>query len=924
MTRRRCQHHLPHLPLAFALLLAAAPCFAEHVGHANDGTLITPVNQIVTPAGTLIELPGTRPQTLALSPDGKILAVAGLATELTILDPATGKILQHVPFPADKNTAQAAVSEQILNPKSRGVMSVNGLVFSPDGTRVYLSSASGEIKIFSIAPGGAVAPLRSIWLPFARAPERKEEIPAGIAVSRDGKKLYVALNLSNRLAEIDIASNKVLRAWDTGVAPFDVVIAKNKIYVSNWGGPRPDAVDSGLRTPDSGAAADATDADGAPAPPAFSTGPAGRGMTVRVDARGIASEGSITIIDPAQTSPGAAQKEIPVGRHASALALSPDQRWLVAAATGDDTLHVIDTRTGEPVEKICARPSPSDLFGAQPCALAFAPDGKTLYSANGTQNAIAVFHFDPADKESAFLGLIPAGWFPAAIAFDARRNQLCVANIKDIAARPEKAGQGAQGAGYNSKQYCGTLSLIPVPPAQKDLDAHTQRALANLRHVLLAQAALPPRPGVAPVPVPKRVGEPSVFKHVIYIIKENRTYDQVLGDIETGNGAPALCIYGENVTPNQHKLARDFVLLDNTYCASTLSADGHPWADSAMATDYIERQLAAAWPRSYPAGGSGTTGKDALAWSPAGFIWDNALAHGKTVVNFGEYCTKLPPRWKDPARKTKIGFHENYANYISDANAIIYGCEPDIEPMRPICDLGYMAWDLTLPDVVRASYFIQALRKYELNDDLPALVILWLPNDHTSGAKIGAPAPDAMVADNDLAMGKIIEALSHTKYWKDTCVLAIEDDSQNGWDHVSGYRTTAYVVSAYTQRYQTISTQYNQTSLLRTIELILGLPPMNQMDATATPMTDCFTDTPNFAPFTAVPNRVPLDKTNPSARKKIADAQLRKDAATSEKLPLDKADQCDEDALNRILWRAANGVASAYPEWAVKPAPDND
>ena len=915
---------LPAAIVAAAFCLALAPTLAvaqgdfastaAPVGHAADGALITPVNQIVTPAGKVIELPGTRPQSLALSPNGKILVVAGLASKLTVLDPATGETLQSVRFP-DSNrdtSAQAAVSKEILNPNKRPSMSMAGLAFSPDGSRIYLSSVFGDIKVFAVTPAGKVTPSRSFALPPAGAPERNEEIPAGIAVSPDGKKLYIACNLSNRLAELDADTGNVLRLWDTGVAPCDVAIVKNKLYVSNWGGRRPDA--------------------GATLTSANPMGPAGRGMTVRVDDRGIASEGSLTLIDLVQPAdkPATATKEILLGRHATALALSPDARWLVAAATADDTLYVIDTRTDEIAEKICARPNPGDLFGAQPVALAFAPNGKTLYAANGTQNAIAAFHFDPADKESAFLGLIPAGWFPNGVAYDAKRNQLCVSNMKDLVAEPEKSGdqadaQNPAATGFKTKQFAGTLQLIPVPATATaaDLAAHTTRALANLRHPLLAQAALPPRPDRAPAPVPERVGEPSVFKHVIYIIKENRTYDQVLGDITTGNGAPALCIYGENVTPNQHKLVREFVLLDNTYCSGAMSADGHNWSDSAIATDYVERQGAASWPRSYPSGG-GPGNQDALAYSPTGFIWDNALAHGKTVGVFGEFCSTLPRRWKDPARKDKIGFRENYDNYLTGADAIVYGCEPDIEPMRPICDLTYVSWDLKVPDQIRATHFIKALKNYEQNDNLPALVILWLPNDHTSGAAPGQPEPASMVADNDLAMGRVIEALSRTKYWRDTCVLAIEDDSQNGWDHVSGYRTTAYVVSAYTKRGATVSTQYNQTSLLRTLSLILGLPPMNQMDATATPMFNCFTATPDFTPFTAVPNKIPLDKMNPANPKKISNKQQRADATASAKLPLDKPDLCDEDTLNRILWRASKGVAAAYPEWAVKPAPDDD
>jgi hypothetical protein len=240
---------------------------------------------------------------------------------------------------------------------------------------------------------------------------------------------------------------------------------------------------------------------------------------------------------------------------------------------------------------------------------------------------------------------------------------------------------------------------------------------------------------------------------------------------------------------------------------------------------------------------------------------------------------------------------------------------------------GYIAtntigWDLNVPDAFRAGQFIRELEKFEQAGEFPNLVILWLPNDHTNGAKPGSPTPEAMAADNDLAMGKVFQAVSHSKFWKDACIFAVEDDPQAGWDHVSGYRTTAYLASPYSRHGRVVSTQYNQTSILRTIELMLGLPPMNQMDATATPMFDCFTDRPDFAPFDAVPNNIPLDRMNPEP-KKISDRQLRKDACVSARLPLDKPDQCPDDVLNHILWRATKGTRAPYPDWAVK-AEDGD
>jgi DNA-binding beta-propeller fold protein YncE len=854
------------------------------VGHVAGG-LITPANQLVTPAGILVELPGMRPQALALSPDGKILVTAGLTHELVVLDPATGKNLQHVAFPSDKAQEKAAISAEILSPDGNAQLSFTGLAFSPDGSRIYLSNVNGDIKVFSVGRDRIISPLFSIALPLAKVPDRDEEIPTGIAVSADGKKIYAALNLSNRLAELDAATGKVLRQWDVGVAPFDVVLCKNKIHVSNWGGRRPDA--------------------------GSTTGPAGQGTLVRVDARSIASEGSVTVIDLAQPTNAATQKQIVTGPHACALALSPNGRWLVVASAGSDLLGVIDTRNDEIVETICARQNPGDLFGAQPDALAFDKSGKKLFVCNGTQNAVAVFQFNPG--KSKLLGLIPVGWFPGAIAFDAKRDQICVANLKDIATKTQKAKLGASGFGFATHQYAGTLSLIPVP-SKKELAVFTQTALADLRYPLLAQAKLPPRRDRAPVPVPERVGEPSVFNHVIYIIKENRTYDQVLGDVKAGNGAADLCNFGERVTPNQHQLVHDFVLLDNTYCSGILSADGHNWTDSGIVTDYVEREFAG-WPRSYPCGGEGLSGRDALAYSPAGFIWDDALAHGKTVINFGEFTSAHKKHWKDPARKEKIGFAETWKDFTTGANEIEYGCDPDIEALRPFMVTNFVGWDLDVPDVWRAAFFSQALKQFESADNLPNLILLYLPNDHTSGTAAGKPTPAAHVADNDLAVGRVVEALSHSKFWPDTCVFAVEDDPQNGWDHVSGYRTTAYVVSAYTKRNTVVSTQYNQTSLLRTMELMLGLPPMNQFDATATPMFDCFTNKPDFTAFDAVTNNVPLDELNP-ALKKISNAQLRQDAYVSARLPLDQPDQCPEDVLNRILWRAT--MSTPYPEWAVK------
>ncbi len=864
----------------------------ETVGVKGANRTVVPVNQVITPAGVQVPLPGLRPQALVLSPDGKTLAVSGKTHELVILDPASGSVRQRVPLPAEAKSAPSpeTTSDAILAPDERGQLSYTGLIFSPDGSRVYMSNVDGSVKVFSVEANGKVSPSHTIPLPAADAPKRDEEIPAGLAQTRDGRRLFVCCNLSNHLLEIDTATGAVLRTFDVGVAPFDVVLARGKAYVSNWGGRRP-----------------------GPGDPA---GPAGRGTVVRVDpVRFIASEGSVSVIDLAS---GQVTSEILTGLHASALALAPDGNYLVCANAASDNLSVIDTKNDTVVETIWAKNGPADLFGASPNALAFSPDGDTLYVANGTQNAIAVIDFAPRGRRSRLTGLIPVGWFPGALAYDDGRKTLCVANIKGHAV--EAVTYGMTGApGFNSHQYHGSVSLVPLP-GKKELAGMTSVVYDNYRRERIARALLEPRPGQPARPVPERVGEPSVFKHVVYIIKENRTYDQVLGDVAAGNGDPKLTIFGEKVTPNQHKLVREFVLLDNTYCSGILSADGHQWSTTAFGTDYLERSFAG-WPRSYP-DGMGDNEVDALAYSPSGFIWDNALKHGVSLWNFGEFTTHTC-RWQDPSRQGQPEWFEFWDEYLHGRGEVVIESRPSIESLRPYSPTDTLGWNLDVPDVWRARYIANQLAAWEKEGRLPGLILICLPCDHTSGASEGSPTPEACAADNDLAFGRIVEAFSHSSFWKETVIFGIEDDPQNGWDHVSGYRTTAYCASPYTKRGAVVSTQYNTTSLLRTIEQILGLPPMNQFDATATPMFDCFTETPDFTPFETVPNNIPLDTMNPP-RAKIRDRLLRRHAAQSARLNFRQVDACPEDILNRILWHAVKGSTAPYPEWAVTLVEDAD
>jgi DNA-binding beta-propeller fold protein YncE len=869
----------------------ASPQDKETVGAKPKARTVTPVNQVVTPVGLHLTLPGMRPQALALSPDGKILAVAGKTHSLLVVDAATARIIQQVVLPAEaqKEPNPEVVSPMILDPDEEGQLSYTGLIFAPDGRRIYMSNVDGSVKVFSVDPDGTVEPSHTVPLPPANAPRRPEEIPAGLALSDDGRRLYVCGNLSNTLLEIDVATGRTLRTFDVGVAPFDVALARGKAYVSNWGGRRPR--------------------------PGDLAGPAGRGTEVRVDpVRFVASEGSVSVIDLAA---GAVKAEILVHLHASALALSPNKRYVVCANAASDNLSVIDTAMDAVVETIWAKASPADLFGATPNALVFAPDGKTLYVANGTQNAVAAIGFDPAKRKSRLKGLIPAGWFPGALAFNAAWNTLAVANIKGHAI--ETTPYEPTGApGYNSHQYMGSLTIVPAP-RQKELWDMTDIVYANYRRERIAEALLKPRPDRLPRPVPERIGEPSLFKHIVYVIKENRTYDQVLGDIEAGNGDPALCIFGEKVTPNQHKLVREFVLLDNTYCSGILSADGHQWSTSAFGTDYLERSFAG-WPRSYP-DGMGPDEIDALAYAPTGFIWDNAVKHGVPLWNFGEF-TMHTCGWADPKREGDPQWADYYDEFRHGRGLVRIGSVPAIPGLEPFSPKDTVGWNMAVPDVWRARYIADQVARWEKEGRLPQLILVCLPDDHTSGTSEGSPTPEACVADNDLAFGRIVEAFSHSSFWKETVIFGIEDDPQNGWDHVSGYRTTAYVASPYTKRGAVVSTPYNTTSILRTIEQILGLPPMNQFDATATPMFDCFTITPDFRPFEAAPNSIWLDTMNPP-KEKIADPLLRKHAIQSGKLNFRRIDACPEDTLNRILWHAVKGSAAPYPAWAVTLADED-
>ncbi len=861
---------------------------AGRVGPLADGRVIVPTNQVLSPAGWQVVFAG-RPTDLALSPDGRHLA-ALCHKQIVVIDIELRQVVQELSYAT-----------------SHGGGSFNGISYTPDGKHLYASCIRGTIEVCDVGADGRLIAQKPLQLEGLRG---GNALPAGLAVTPDGQRLFVALNLNNTLGEIDLDKRELIREIPVGNAPYDVVLVTrpdderpSRAVVSNWGGrltkenePR---------------------------------GPSGRGTPVKVDpVRNIASEGSVSIVD-LETSRVLA--EIVVGRHASGLAVNPAGVVYVTNANSD-TVSVIDVWKAQLVETISTRPDGIPLFGSAPNALV--EHHGRLYVSNGTNNSVAVVQLseraqgradssaanEAAEPHSTLVGQIPTGWYPAGIVFDAKRNALCVANIKGIGSRAtdwrgQRKVKGEIVFGYNSHDYSGTVSIVPIPD-DADLAEQTKRVLTNNRMTETISALSPPRKGAAPRPVPQRHGEPSVIQHVVYIIKENRTYDQVFGDLPQGEGDPSLCIFGRKVTPNQHKLVEEFVLFDNFYCSGTLSADGHQWTDEAYVTDYIEKSYGG-WPRSYPYDGG-----DALAYADSGFIWDNVLAHGKTLRVYGEFVT-ASIKWRDPSKQDMPSFLECYQDFVNQTDLIDIQATAALQTLAPYICPTFIGFPYNVPDVYRAGEFIKELKGFERSGTLPNFCIMLLPNDHTAGTRPGRPTPKAAVADNDLALGRIVEALSHSSFWKETCIFVVQDDPQNGFDHIDGHRTVALVISPYTKRGYVDSTNYNQTSMFKTMEMLLGLPPLNQFDASATPMTSCFTDSPDFTPYDAVPNWIPLDQLNPPVQS-IGDPAQRKWALASLELPLDDVDEADEDTLNRIIWHAVKGSDATYPEWAVFAVPGDD
>ena len=808
------------------------------VGPQPDGSILVPTNQLLRPAGFQVYFPG-RPVDLALTPDEKFLLVKNRKS-LDLIRVQDRTILQSLEF-------------------KRSGASFTGLCVSNDGEKIYVTDAKNRICIAVLDKTHILHWEDEIILPSPAI--GGSPVPGGLILNEQENKIYVTLSRNNTMAIVDLADAAITEI-PVGIAPYEVLlVSPEKAYVSNWGGRKPRQGESTYNT---------------------------SGSQVLVNPEtGIANNGSVSVID---LKTNVESKNIDVGLHPGGMVLSPDGKRLYVTCANSDIVSVINTSTDEVVEEISVRMKKDLPFGSAPNALTISPNGQYLYIANGTDNAVCVVQTGAPGKIEGF---IPTGWYPGSVIIDRDANRMFVANVKGIGSRNQKTNR----AGYNTHDVMGTVSIIPLP-AKQMLSKMTKIVYANNSYVQKLSAKPPGNESGSKVPVPQIPAQKSYFKHVIYIIKENRTYDQVFGDMPQGNGDINLVHFGRDVTPNHHKLAETFILMDNYYCSGILSADGHQWTDEAYVTDYIEKFFGD-FTRSYP-----YDGDDALAYASSGFIWDNVLKNGLTFRDYGEFVDAII----EPKDATFLDIYQDFQN---GTNKIKIRAEANLEQLEPYLCQTFVGFPNKIPDVYRAAEFIKELKEFEKNNDFPNFIIMLLPNDHTSGTKPGLPTPRAAVADNDLALGQIVEAISNSIFWKETCIFVTEDDPQAGLDHVDGHRTVGLVISPYTKRGKVISTYYSQINMVRTIENILGIPPMNQFDLAAEPMTDCFTDKPDFTPYKALPNNIPLDELNPPLEALKGESLYW--AQKSLEQDLDDLDRIDEDTFNRIIWHAVKGYDIPYP-----------
>lgn len=706
-------------------------------------------------------------------------------------------------------------TQKILDDRTIG-KSWLGLKFSRDGKYLYASGGNDNILIrYQIIQGKLVnndtIKLGNPW------PLRIS--PAGLDLDDIHHRLFTVTKEDDALYVADLVTGKVLHRVPLDTEAYTCVLSPGGqyLYISLWGGDR------------------------------------------------------VAVYD---VKKNIIADKIPVGNHPNDMVLSRDGQYLYVANANDNSVSVIRTAERKVIETMIATLYPGSPTGSTTNGLALSADQKTLYVANADNNCVAVFDVSkPGDSHSK--GFIPVGWYPTCVRVSG--GHLYVSNGRGFNSMANPAGpdpmtpgipingQKGQPVQYIGSLFKGTISVIREP-GEKTLDAYTAAVYKNTPY---NSQKLAIAPGETHNPIPRKVGDSSPIKYIFYIIRENRTYDEVLGDMKEGNGDSSLCLFGEKVTPNAHAIARDFVLLDNFYVDATVSADGHNWSMAAYATDYTNKT----WPTQY-SGRGGTydyQGSRRIAYPKEGYIWD--------------HC-----------KKTGISYR-SYGEFVDDGRA-------DDPVLTGHACIDYPGWDLSIQDIFREKIWEHDFDSLVNAHELPVFCTIYLPQDHTSGMEKGAYTPIAHVADNDQAMGRVVDHISHSSVWAHSAIFILEDDAQNGPDHVDAHRSPAYVISPYIKRHHEDHTMYSTSGLLRTIELIIGMPPMSQYDAAATPFYRSFTDTPDLTPFEALPPGVDINARN---------LAWNKGSQESAGFDLSKADAVPDTQLNQVIWESIKGQNSSLP-----------
>jgi len=838
-------------------------------------------NQIIQPLGERVLTKFGKFMGSTVSADGRYLAATSTdkSVVLQIFDLSSYKLIWTV-------GSATGVSQKL----SDGTVGQEGPTYSPDGKFLWMSQANGLTR-FPVNSDGTLGTPTSVPLPKVNG---ASALPGKSVYSADGSTLYVAVNGQNTVKALDPSTGAVEQTWNVGIAPRALDLVGDKLYVSNEGGRQ-----------------------------------AKPGDTTINPYLGTSTTGTVSVIDT--SAPSTPVKSIDVGLHPTALYNSGNA--LFVANTNSDTVSVINTKNDKVVQTIATQPWPSSKVGYEPTGIALTKDGHLLVTL-GRANAVAVYRYEGTPQEPvSYRGLLPTDYYPADVA--AVGDQIVVTNTRGIDARgPEltfNKGPGtAPAVGHGTHSTTATLTRFMLP-SDRQIARYTATVFAQngwgTKDVKEAK-----RGRTKAVAVPTRLGAPSTIKHVFLLVKENRSYDQVYGDDSRGNGDRSLAQFGEKVTPNQHALAKQFGLYDNTYDAGTNSAEGHNWMMQGDNPEYTESS-AGEYTRSYD------TEDDVLGHQRSGFLWTAAESAGKTARNFGEF-TQFETK---PAGATWQKYYctttgvENGGNpsALTDPS-VRQDTESPIPSLNAITDHDYPKFDTNIPDIYRYQIWKQ---NFEKNG--PAnLNMFWLSSDHTGGT----PDPEAQVADNDLAVGKIVQEISHSKYWKDSAIFVAEDDSQNGADHVDGHRAPIQIISPWAQHGAVDSTYYSQLNMVRTIEQILGAQPLNQKLAAATPMYGAFTKKPHYTPFLAVPNQVPLTEgvtpapdcgpdtlgltgtaaksLNAQVTKRVAVPAAKKEVAAqwtawAQKQRFTGAsavpDYANPEQMNRYTWYRTHGWKKPYP-----------